>query len=69
MLFLVPALTLLFVTLKVTGYLAWSWLWVLSPLWIGIPLILLFVCFSVWAFSRVVKRVIDDRAFDGWDRC
>ena len=28
------ALTLLFVALKLTGVIAWSWLWVLSPLWL-----------------------------------
>ena len=28
------ALTLLFITLKLTGCIAWSWLWVLSPLWL-----------------------------------
>lgn len=28
-------LTLIFVTLKLTGYIAWSWVWVLSPMWIG----------------------------------
>ena len=28
-------LTVLFVGLKLTGYIAWSWWWVLSPLWIG----------------------------------
>lgn len=27
-------LTLIFVTLKLTGYIAWSWWWVLSPLWL-----------------------------------
>jgi hypothetical protein len=27
-------LTLLFVGLKLTGYVAWPWVWVLSPLWI-----------------------------------
>ncbi len=26
-------LTIVFVTLKLTGYIHWSWLWVLSPLW------------------------------------
>ena len=30
-----PFLTLLFVTLKLNGVINWSWLWVLSPLWIG----------------------------------
>jgi hypothetical protein len=29
-------LTVLFVGLKLTGYITWPWLWVLSPLWISI---------------------------------
>lgn len=28
-------LTIVFITLKLTGYIAWSWWWVLSPIWIG----------------------------------
>ena len=28
------ALTLLFITLKLTGVITWSWLMVLSPLWL-----------------------------------
>ncbi|MGD9381886.1 MAG: hypothetical protein PVI03_05520 [Candidatus Thorarchaeota archaeon] len=31
----VGLLTVLFVGLKLTGYIAWSWWWVLSPLWIS----------------------------------
>lgn len=27
-------LTILFIGLKLTGYVAWSWVWVLSPIWI-----------------------------------
>ena len=27
-------LTIVFITLKLTGYIAWSWWWVLAPLWI-----------------------------------
>jgi hypothetical protein len=27
-------LTIVFIILKLTGYIAWSWWWVLSPLWI-----------------------------------
>jgi fatty acid desaturase len=34
-------LTLLFVGLKLMGYLAWSWFWVLSPLWISLIVFLL----------------------------
>ena len=33
------ALTLLFITLKLTGVITWSWLWVLSPLWLGLAVI------------------------------
>lgn len=28
------ALTLIFIALKLTGRISWSWLWVLSPVWI-----------------------------------
>ena len=31
-------LTLLFIALKLTHTVAWSWWWVLSPLWIGAAL-------------------------------
>lgn len=31
----VGLLTIVFVTLKLTNYIDWSWWWVLSPLWIG----------------------------------
>ena len=27
-------LTILFITLKLTGVITWSWLWVLAPIWI-----------------------------------
>lgn len=33
-------LTILFIGLKLTGYIAWSWWWVLSPLWLGLALVL-----------------------------
>lgn len=33
-------LTLLFIGLKLTGYITWSWLWVLSPLWILFAIVL-----------------------------
>lgn len=32
-------LTLLFIGLKLTNYIDWSWLWVLSPLWLPIVLV------------------------------
>ena len=44
-LMLVGALTAIFTVLKVLGYINWSWLWVLSPIWIdfGIMIVLFFV--------------------------
>ena len=27
-------LVILFIALKLTGYITWSWLWVLAPIWI-----------------------------------
>lgn len=32
-------LTIVFIVLKLTGYIAWSWLWVLSPIWISVVLV------------------------------
>lgn len=42
-------LTLIFITLKLTGFIAWSWVWVLSPLWIGwaIALLILILFFII----------------------
>jgi hypothetical protein len=34
-------LTIAFIVLKLTGYISWSWWWVLSPIWIGFALFLL----------------------------
>lgn len=39
----VGLLTILFVGLKLTGYMAWSWVWVLSPLWISLGILILFI--------------------------
>lgn len=36
-------LTLIFITLKLTGYINWSWIWVLSPLWLGFIVGLVFI--------------------------
>lgn len=33
-------LTVLFIGLKLTGYIDWSWWWVLSPLWISALVVL-----------------------------
>lgn len=41
-------LTITFITLKLLGVIKWSWLWVLSPLWVSsliiLTIFLMFVC-------------------------
>lgn len=48
-------LTILFIGLKLTGYISWSWWWVLAPVWIpvvlAIILVLIFLavmCYAVY---------------------
>ncbi len=36
-------LALLFIGLKLTGFIEWSWWWVLSPIWISILLVIVAV--------------------------
>lgn len=36
-------LTIVFVVLKLVGVIDWRWIWVLSPLWIGISIVILIV--------------------------
>ena len=36
-------LALLFIALKLTGYVEWTWLWVLSPIWIPFTCVLIFL--------------------------
>lgn len=39
----VGLLTIVFIVLKLTNVIAWSWWWVLSPLWISAALFVLFL--------------------------
>lgn len=60
--FLLCGFLLLFVALKLTNYLDWSWWWVLSPLWVCPALILATVlfffvlCYTVKAFRWVFPK-------------
>ena len=40
-------LALLFIGLKLTGHIDWSWVWVLSPLWVKASFALLMVAAAV----------------------
>lgn len=47
-------LGLIFITLKLTGHITWSWLWVLSPFWIpvAVALLVVLIVFVVALFSK-----------------
>ena len=47
-------LTLLFIALKLTGYIDWSWVWVLAPIWI--PFAFFTSIFLVVAFVAIVRE-------------
>jgi hypothetical protein len=48
-------LTLLFIALKLTGFIDWSWWWVLSPLWIPTSIALLI--FAIMLIGVVVVAI------------
>ena len=45
-------LTILFVGLKLTNYIDWSWLWVLSPIWISFSIFFIIVLLIAWARNK-----------------
>ena len=45
--------TLAFVVLKLTGVVSWSWLWVLSPVWIYLGAVLL-LSLIVYSFVAIL---------------
>lgn len=47
-------LTILFIGLKLTNYIAWSWWWVLSPIWI--PLVLAVVILAIAAIVSALFK-------------
>lgn len=52
----VGLLTVLFVTLKLCGVIQWSWLWVLSPIWIGVILFVAMVVIAALAYEMLNSR-------------
>lgn len=49
-------LTIVFITLKLTGYIAWSWWWVLSPIWISFAIVI-----TIIALVLLAAIVMDSR--------
>jgi hypothetical protein len=48
-------LTLIFITLKLLKVITWSWIWVLSPVWmcIAIPLVIIFLFAILYAIKFI----------------
>jgi hypothetical protein len=53
-------LALLFIGLKLTGFIAWPWIWILAPLWVPIAAMLLVVAFA-WLALQMVRAVRKSR--------
>ena len=51
----ISVLTLIFVVLKLTNNISWSWILVLSPIWISIILII-FIFGIILVAGRIKKR-------------
>lgn len=48
-------LTIAFVVLKLCGVITWKWVWVFSPIWISIPLYLVFLAFYLVVLWLITK--------------
>lgn len=46
-------LALIFITLKLTGHITWSWLWVLAPVWGPLLFLLLVVAIGLLVMGVV----------------
>lgn len=47
-------LTILFIALKLTGHINWSWWWVLSPLWIIAAIVLI-----VFVIALIIAGILN----------
>jgi hypothetical protein len=45
-------LTVAFIVLKLAGVISWSWLWVLSPIWIPLS-----ICLAVIVFALIMAKL------------
>lgn len=51
---IVSVLTIVFIVLKLLGVIKWSWIWVLSPIWISAVIVA--VVFSVILLGGRIKK-------------
>ena len=51
---IVSVLTIVFIVLKLLGVIQWSWIWVLSPIWISAVIVV--AVFSVLLIGGRIKK-------------
>lgn len=49
-------LTIVFIVLKLCGVISWSWVWVLSPLWISFSLVVIIIAITFLVVHFINKR-------------
>ena len=49
-------LTIVFIVLKLCGVISWSWIWVLSPLWISFSLVVIIIAITLLVVHFINKR-------------
>ena len=49
-------LTIVFIILKLCGVISWSWVWVLSPLWISFSLVVIIIVITLLVVHFINKR-------------
>ena len=52
-----PLLGIVFVTLKLTGYIDWSWWWVTLPFWGGLAVGAVFGV--LWLFATAAEKLME----------
>lgn len=45
-------LTIVFIVLKLTHYIDWSWIWILSPIWIPLSIVLLILA-GIFVYATI----------------
>lgn len=55
----------IFLVLKLTGYVTWSWWWVTAPLWGGLALAVVFIAIAA-LFITIDERRKAKRQRRGW---